>query len=163
MAQRPHARGTPRRVSGDELPPPLRSCRRLPSQHGRVPRIRHKSPAGRPSCRDGCRSRHGRRAIGSPLPPYARMADNGAEAPPRRQRSARGRHRSESPHKGRSRRERNHSAASASSPSSTEANMVLATTPAWSRTLRSIDAAISLLSRRNCLAFSRPWPMRTLS
>ena len=57
---------------------------------------------------------------------------------------------------------RHHSAASASSVSSC-ASMVFATTPDWSRTRCSISSATSRWSRRNCLAFSRPWPIRWLS
>ena len=36
-------------------------------------------------------------------------------------------------------------------------------TPWWVRILASIFLAMSAWSRRNCLAFSRPWPMRSLA
>jgi hypothetical protein len=52
---------------------------------------------------------------------------------------------------------------SSSIPPLSPASMVLATTPAWARIFCSMAAAISGCSRRNCLAFSRPWPMRWLS
>src|SRR4051812_24265448 len=56
---------------------------------------------------------------------------------------------------------RGYSAAAASSLFSSPAtSMALATTPAWARTFCSMLAAIAGLSRRNCLAFSRPWPIR---
>jgi hypothetical protein len=57
----------------------------------------------------------------------------------------------------------NYSAASAISLSSGLPSIVLVTTPDCSRILASIAFAMSLWSRRNCLAFSRPWPRRWLS
>ena len=66
-------------------------------------------------------------------------------------------------HEGRGRIGGSYSAASAVSLSSGLPSIMLVTTPDRSRTFTSMVLAISLWSRRNCLAFSRPWPRRWLS